>query len=107
LFVETKRHAPGIADLTPEEAAAIAVHATHLARALLETLGQVHVYSFVIGDRVPHFHLHLIGRYPQAPREFWGARVDEWPGAPKGGEAEIALVVARIREFHDAHFRGR
>jgi diadenosine tetraphosphate (Ap4A) HIT family hydrolase len=102
LFIETKRHAPGLADLTPDEARAIAIHATHLARALIETLGQVHIYSFVIGDRIPHFHMHLIGRYPEAPREFWGPRVDEWPDAPKGTEAEISLVSARIREFYNA-----
>jgi diadenosine tetraphosphate (Ap4A) HIT family hydrolase len=104
LFIETKRHTPGLADLPPEEGQAIAIHATYLARALMETLGQVHIYAFVIGDRVPHFHLHLIGRYPEAPREFWGPRVDEWPGAPKGTLAEISLVTERIRESYNARF---
>ena len=105
LFIEPKRHAPGLADLTIEEAEAIAVHATRLARALMETLGQVHIYSFILGDHVPHLHVHVIGRYPEAPREFWGPRVDEWPGAPKGTEAEIAQVTSRIREFYDSRYR--
>lgn len=104
LFIETKRHVPGLADLTPDEARAIAVHASHLARALMAALGQVHIYSFVIGDRVPHFHMHLIGRYPDAPREFWGPRVDEWPGAPKGTEEDISLIVSRLRDFYDSRF---
>jgi diadenosine tetraphosphate (Ap4A) HIT family hydrolase len=106
LFIEPKRHVSELADLTPEEARAIAVHATRLARLLMEALGQEHIYSFVIGDRVPHLHVHLIGRYPGAPREYWGPRVDEWPGAPKGAPEEISLVVSRLRDLYDARYRG-
>jgi histidine triad (HIT) family protein len=51
----------------------------------------------VIGHGVDHFHLHLIARYPGTPREFWWTRVDEWPGAPRGGAAEIAEITARLR----------
>ena len=50
-------------------------------------------------DRVPHLHLHLIGRYPGAPRQYWGPRVDEWPDAPHGAEREIEEVAARVRRF--------
>jgi diadenosine tetraphosphate (Ap4A) HIT family hydrolase len=106
LFIEPKRHVPELADLTPEEARAIAVHATRLARLLMEALGQEHIYSFVIGDRVPHLHVHLIGRYPGAPPEYWGPRVDEWPGAPKGTAEEIGLVVSRLRDLYNARYRG-
>ena len=67
--------------------------------------GAEHVYAFVIGDGVPHVHVHLIGRYPGAPREYWGPRVDEWPDAPHGGEQEIAQVAARVRRYLQAHFR--
>jgi histidine triad (HIT) family protein len=99
LFVEPKRHAPGLADLTEEEAQAIGLHTTRLARALMHTEGVEHVYSFVIGDGVPHVHIHVIGRYPGAPREYWGPKVDEWPQAPRGGETEIEQVTARIRTY--------
>ena len=51
----------------------------------------------IMGHNVPHFHLHLLPRYPGTPREFWGLRVDEWPGAPHGGEAEIADLCDRLR----------
>lgn len=99
LFVETKRHVPGLADLTEEEAQAIGLHTSRVARALTETLGVEHVYAFVLGDGVPHVHVHVIGRYPGAPREYWGPRVDEWPEAPHGDEAEIARVAGRVRAF--------
>lgn len=96
-FVEPRRHAPGLADLTDAEAQAIGWLVARLSRALKAELNAEHVYAFVIGDRVPHLHVHLIPRYPDAPTEYWGVRVDEWPEAPKGDEAEIAALVARLR----------
>lgn len=99
VFIETKRHVPGLGGLTPDEAAAIGQFTTRIARALEEMLGVEHVYAFVLGDHVPHVHVHLIGRYPGAPPEYRGPRVDEWPGAPRGDEAGIADAAARLRDF--------
>jgi diadenosine tetraphosphate (Ap4A) HIT family hydrolase len=104
LFVEPKRHVAELADLAEAEARAIGLCTSRVARALMATLGVEHVYSFVIGDGVPHVHVHVIGRYPGAPREYWGPRVDEWPDAPKGGEAEIATVCDRVRDYLREHY---
>ena len=104
LIVEPKRHAPELADLTREEAQAIGLYTSRLARALMHTERVEHVYSFVIGDGVPHVHVHVIGRYPGAPREYWGPKVDEWPEAPRGGEREIEQVAARVRAFLREHY---
>jgi len=103
VFVEPKRHVAELADLTAEEAQAIGLYTSKLARALMQTEGVEHVYSFVIGDGVPHVHVHVIGRYPGAPREYWGPKVDEWPEAPKGKEAEIVQVSTRLRAFLREH----
>jgi diadenosine tetraphosphate (Ap4A) HIT family hydrolase len=99
LFVEPKRHVPELGGLTEAEAQAIGVYTSRLARALEQTEGMEHVYAFVFGDHVPHVHVHVIGRYPGAPREYWGARVDDWPGAPHGANSEIEAVAERIRAF--------
>lgn len=103
LFIEPKRHVPELADLSEAEAQAIGLFTTRLARALMHTEGAEHVYAFVIGDGVPHVHVHIIGRYPGAPRQYWGPRVDEWPDAPHGGEHEIAQVADRVREYLQTH----
>jgi hypothetical protein len=58
-----------------------------------------HVYAFVLGDHVPHLHVHLVPRYPGAPAEYWGVHVDEWPGAPRGGPAEVQALVSRLRNY--------
>ena len=42
-------------------------------------------------------HIHLVPRYPGAPREYWGVHVDEWPDAPHGGPQEMAALCARLR----------
>ena len=103
VFVESKRHVPELADLTEQEAQAIGLWVSRVAKALLQTEGMEHVYSFFIGDGVPHVHIHVIGRRPGAPREYWGPKVDEWPGAPRGGETEIAQVAARLRVYLNEH----
>jgi histidine triad (HIT) family protein len=103
LFVESNRHVPQLADLTEQEAQAIGLWTSRVAKALLQTESMEHVYSFYIGDGMPH--VHVIGRYPGAPREYWGSKVDEWPGAPRGDEAEIAQVADRLRAYLREHYK--
>jgi histidine triad (HIT) family protein len=99
IFIETQRHVSEVSDLSDPEAKTIGLFTSRVARALMHTQGMEHIYTFVIGDGVPHVHVHIIGRYPGAPREYWGPKVDEWPEAPKGKEAEIEQVVNRIRQY--------
>jgi histidine triad (HIT) family protein len=94
LLIENKRHVPGLAELTDEEAQAIG---PRLARALKECEGVEHMYEFVFGHDVPHLHIHLVPRYPGTPREYWRMRVDEWPAAPHGGQPEIEALCERLR----------
>lgn len=99
LLVEPKRHAPGLADLTDAEAQALGLLAARLSRALKASEGAEHIYAFVLGDLVPHVHIHVVPRYPGAPREYWGVHVDEWPDAPYGGPQEMAALCARLRAY--------
>lgn len=99
LMVELKRHAPGLAEQTGEEAQAVGLLVARLSRALKASEGAEHVYLFVFGHHVPHLHLHLVPRYPGAPREYWGTKVDEWPEAPHGDATEIAAVCERLRAY--------
>jgi histidine triad (HIT) family protein len=96
LMVEPKRHAPGLADLTNAEAQAIGLTITRLSRALKVTVGAEHIYAFVLGHHVAHLHIHIVPRYPGAPRQYWGIHADEWLEAPHGGPKEIAELCARL-----------
>lgn len=104
LFVEPKRHVAELGDLTAAEAREIGLYVSRTSKALVETLGVEHVYAFVIGDGAAHVHVHVIGRYPGAPCEYWGAKVDEWPGASRGGEVEIARVSEKVRKYLSVNF---
>jgi diadenosine tetraphosphate (Ap4A) HIT family hydrolase len=97
LFVEPRRHVPGIAELNEAEAKQIGLVSSRLARALKQSEQADHVYAFVLGHHVPHLHVWLVPRYPGTPSEYWGMRVAEWPGAPMGDAAEIESLCDRIR----------
>ncbi|MBA4385378.1 MAG: HIT family protein [Anaerolinea sp.] len=99
IFIETKRHISEYADLMDEEAQLIGLYIKRVSKALLSTLDMDHVYSFIIVDGVPHMHVHVIGRYRGAPREYWGSKVDEWPDAPKGDETEIARLTESLQLY--------
>jgi diadenosine tetraphosphate (Ap4A) HIT family hydrolase len=97
VLVEPKRHVPGLAELSEAEAEAIGRMVARISHVLKMIDGVVHVYAFVIGDRVDHLHIHLVPRYSGAPREYWGVRVDEWPDAPRGGPDQVAGLCERMR----------
>lgn len=100
LLVSPKRHAPGLADVTDEEAAAVGVAASRVSRALVAE-GADHVFAAVIGTGTPHLHVHLVARYPETPRDVPWHGVDEWEGARRGGAREVAELVARLRGHLD------
>ena len=97
VMVEPKRHVAGLGELTDPEAAAIGETVNRVSAALRRSEGAEHIYSFVLGDAVDHLHIHVVPRYPGAPSQYWGPRVDQWPEAPRGGLADIEAVVERIR----------
>jgi len=99
LFVEPRRHAPGLGDLTDAEARAVGSWCTRASRALRDVAGAEHVYAAVLGDGVPHLHVHLLPRFPGTPREYWGVHVNTWPEAGRGTAAEVADLVQTLRDY--------
>lgn len=99
LFVEPRRHAPGLPDLTDDEARAVGSWCTLASRALRDVGGAEHVYAAVFGDGVPHLHVHLLPRFPGTPREYWGVHINQWPEARRGTATEIADLVQELRDY--------
>ena len=97
LFAEPRRHVTGMGELRDEEAAALGVLVNNLAARLREIAGAEHVYTFVLGDAVPHLHVHIVPRYPGTPGEFWGTNIATWPDAPRGGCAAVTELCSRLR----------
>ena len=97
LLVVSQRHVAGLGDLKVGEAAAVGRVCARLARALRTGVGADWVYAAVVGTGVPHFHLHLVARYPDTPRTIPWHAIDEWPGARRGAAPEIAAFVDELR----------
>jgi histidine triad (HIT) family protein len=99
VMIETRRHTLGVTDLTRAEAQAAGDWVTRPARALTAVVRAEHVYAFVLGDHVEHFHEHVVARYAGTPSEFWGIRVDEWSAAPRGDGLAVASLCDRLRHW--------
>lgn len=96
-IIEIRRHISGLGEMTEAEAQALGLAIQRISRALQQVTGAERIYALVSGHAVDHLHLHLIPRYPGTPKEYDLAKVDEWPEAPRGGEAEIGDLCDRVR----------
>ena len=103
-MIESRRHFKGFYEATGDEAAALGIAQRALAKAIKKALGCEHVYLFVLGDGIPHLHIHVIAKYPDAPRKYWGPKVDEWPDAPRGGADEIMKINETVKAELEKEF---
>lgn len=97
LMVETKRHTPDFADLTPAEAQAVGLLIARLSGALKACTGAEKVYAEFYGEVTPHLHIHLVARYPGTPTQFLRWNIEDWPDAPRGSPDEIATLCRKLR----------
>ena len=68
-----------------EETKRFGLISSRVSKALKESEGAEHIYTFVSGNGVPHMHMHIIPRYANTPKEFWSpTEVAKWMGAPYG-----------------------
>ena len=97
LMVEVKRHVTTFGELSDAAAAEVGATIAQASRILTEELGAEHVYVFTIGHLVPHLHIHVVARYPNTPKEYWGGKqVSEWPEAPMLDDAGVTELVRRL-----------
>ncbi len=92
LLIETRRHIENLTDMNAQEAAALGELICEGSQLLKFRMNAEHVYVFRINDKVPHLHFHLVPRYPNTPKEFWGFKISEWSGTPKISLDEIQEV---------------
>lgn len=100
IMIDLKRHAPTLGDMTMEEAKAFGMMIAKVSKALMESENAEHIYSYVMGDAVPHLHMHLVPRYPNTPKEYWGPNaVYDWEDAPMGDNNEVIAFCNRIKTY--------
>ncbi|WP_218022295.1 HIT family protein [Nocardia amamiensis] len=103
LFVETRRHAPTLADLTDAEASAVGWAVRRAAYALRRELSPEFVFSAVAGRSVTHFHQHVFARADGMPETLHWFDVDSWPDGPRIDASALRLLTGRLATY----FTGR
>lgn len=83
LLIEPRRHITGDMELTEDESKSLGLLINRSMNLLIRKLGAEHVYVFRINDVVAHFHFHVIARFPNTPKEYWGYKITEWPDDTK------------------------
>jgi diadenosine tetraphosphate (Ap4A) HIT family hydrolase len=106
-MLQTVRHAKGVADLTPEEAAGFGVMCQRISRALLARpeggpgygdgrVGRVHMHFW--GDGAEHFHVWFFPR-PLGYLDLRGSYLVEWEELlPSATDEELLAGAADLRE---------
>jgi len=104
LVLKPLRHVESLADLTPDEAAALGPLLRRITAAMTETLAPARVYSVLLAEAVAHVHIHLIPRAPDLPKEYRGPRVFDLMSAAfrtdqsNGDPARATEVAMAIKE---------
>jgi diadenosine tetraphosphate (Ap4A) HIT family hydrolase len=100
LVLKPLRHVESLAELTPDEAAALGPLLRRITVAMTETLAPARVYSVLLAEAVAHVHIHLIPRAPDLPKEYHGPHVFDLMSAAfkadrSNGDPARAAEVAR------------
>lgn len=103
LVVLPLRHTEALADLTPEEAAALGPLLRRVSAALSEIVGcqKTYVILFAEAPGFQHLHFHVVPRMPDLPREHKATRIFgflEWPAAEWVPAGEMDRIASAVRE---------
>jgi diadenosine tetraphosphate (Ap4A) HIT family hydrolase len=74
LTVQTRRHVAEPADFNDAEARNLGPMLRSFEGALREITGALRIYTAAMGESFPHFHCHMVPRYPETPNgaKAWG-----------------------------------
>ncbi|MGM7681165.1 HIT family protein [Cytobacillus sp. Hm23] len=104
IMIDLKRHIPTLGDMTVDEAQVFGMVMAKVSKALIESENAEHVYSYVLGDAVPHLHMHIVPRYPNTPKKYWGpSAVYDWENAPMGDNVEVVRLCNRLKAYLENH----
>jgi len=101
VVVAPARHVLSLADLVPDEAAALGPLLTAVSRAIVEVTGCVKVYValFAEAEGFQHLHIHVVPRHSHLPDDLRGPRVFGYLGRPEDewvSEDEMERIGAAL-----------
>ncbi len=97
LLIEAKRHIVAADEISEAEAQALGLLICKSIKLLTKFLGAEHAYVFRINDKVAHFHFHIVPRFKNTPKEYWGHKITEWPDATKLDHDQVRSLSKELR----------
>ena len=99
MLLVSQRHVAGPAHFDDREAANFGPTLRHLERCLEEITGALRIYTAAMGESHPHFHCHMVPRYPETPKGAKAWALFDLQRAAAAGEVTVdPAEVARISE---------
>lgn len=97
LVIEAKRHILDLTEATEEEAANYGSLLKQVMSLIRKLTGAERIYTFSLGEAVPHFHVHVIPRTDSLPRFFRGRGIMSYPLEPGLKEDQMQEVCKSLR----------
>jgi diadenosine tetraphosphate (Ap4A) HIT family hydrolase len=99
MLLVSQRHVAGPAHFDDREAASFGPTLRHLERCLEAITGALRIYTAAMGESHPHFHCHMVPRYPETPKGAKAWALFDLQRAAAAGEVTVdPAEVARISE---------
>ena len=97
LVIEARRHILDLTEATEDEAAGYGALLKQVMALIRKLTGAERIYTFSLGEAVPHFHVHVIPRTDSLPRYFRGRGIVSYPLEPALKEEQMAEVCKSLR----------
>jgi diadenosine tetraphosphate (Ap4A) HIT family hydrolase len=97
LVIEARRHILDLTDATDEEAVSYGALLKQVMCLIRKLNGAERIYTFSLGEAVPHFHVHVIPRTDSLPRYYRGRGIMSYPVEPGLKEEQMEEVCKSLR----------
>ncbi|HEX9296437.1 MAG TPA: hypothetical protein VF881_11390 [Polyangiaceae bacterium] len=104
MMLLSRRHVAGPAYFDDREARSFGLVVRHLQRVLEEVTGALRIYTAAMGESHPHFHAHMVPRYPTMPKDARAWAVFDLQRAAMA--QEIAVDAAEVERIIDGYRRA-
>jgi histidine triad (HIT) family protein len=91
VLIEAKRHFLDMAEATKSECASYGEMLQRVTKGIRRMVPAERIYTFTLGEVVPHYHVHVIPRTIQMPRAYRGRGILTYPLEPKADSALIEI----------------
>lgn len=95
--LESTRHFLDLSEATSEECTIYGVVLGRVMAAVRRVTNCERVYTFSLGEAVPHYHLHIIPRSEHFPRAYRGRGIMSYPVSPSLSPVLVDRVCERVR----------